>query len=115
MRLTSRLAAVALCAFALLAVCALPAPGQVSPALCGPVSAADRVDYPGQNLLAETDHTGVVDLLFEPSIGVPVTFYECLRGRVQTLGTVPPGDEVTGLSGAVPWLCGRPRRDFRSV
>src|SRR6201999_2910712 len=42
--------------------------------------------------------------------------FECLNGRAFKLGTVAvPGQPMTGLAGAVPWLCGRLSRDFRAT
>ena len=67
-------------------------------------------------MLSETNHTGVIDLYFEPALGTPVTFYECVRGRPHRLGTAQPdGTAFTGLKGAVPWACGRRVRHFVST
>jgi hypothetical protein len=71
---------------------------------------------PGEAMLAETNHTGVVDLYFEPALGTPVTFFECVHGRSHPLGTAQPdGTAFTGLRGAVPWVCGRRARRFVST
>jgi hypothetical protein len=103
------LAAAVLCAAAL---GARPAAAAVAP-LCAPLSAREQAVDPGESMLSETDHTGVVDLYLDPALGAPVTFYECVRGRPHRLGTAQPdGTAFTGLAGAVPWMCGRRARRF---
>ena len=98
-----------------LALGARPAGAAVAP-LCAPVSAQERAVDPGGTMLSETNHTGVIDLYFEPALGTPVTFYECVRGRPHRLGTAQPdGTAFTGLKGAVPWACGRRVRHFVST
>src|SRR5262249_40526241 len=75
--------------------------------------AGDRAVDPGHDLLTETNHTGVVDLYFEPTLGTAVTFFECVHGRLHKLGTAQPdGTAFTGLPGAVSWACGRQARRF---
>src|SRR4051812_41307763 len=115
MRMSSPLSGAVLCALGLLGLRALPAGATTAPPLCAAVSAEEHAAGSGHDLLAETSHTGVVDLYFDPSVGAPVKFYECVHGRAQRLGTVPSAERMTGLVGAVPWLCGRRRREFRST
>jgi lysophospholipase L1-like esterase len=104
-------AALVLCALALGA-----RPAAAATALCAPMSAQEQAADPGAALLAETNHTGVVDLYLDPAAGVPVTFFECVRGRPHALGTAQPdGTAFTGLRGAVPWACGRRVRHFVST
>lgn len=104
---------------AALVLCALAPgarPAAAATPLCAPVSASEQAVDPAGTLLAETDHTGVVDLYFEPATGEPVTFFECVRGRPHVLGTAQPdGTAFTGLPGAVPWACGRRVRHFVST
>jgi hypothetical protein len=93
-------------------VIALLAAAAVAP-LCAPVSAHERAVDPDRAMLAETNHTGVIDLFFEPAVGAPVAFYECVRGQPRPLGTAQPdGTAFTGLPAAVPWACGRRVRHF---
>src|SRR4051812_2400732 len=110
MRVPGLLSGALLCALALGALRAAAAPP-----LCSQVTPAENVADPGLNLLTETSHTGVVDVYFQPSIGTPVTFYECVHGRAYPLGTAQSSGQLTGIAGAVPWLCGRRRRDFRAT
>jgi hypothetical protein len=93
-------------------VIALPAAAPVAP-LCAPVSAQERAVDPGAAMLAETNHTGVIDLYLDPALGAPVTFFECVHGRARRLGTAQPdGTAFTGLRGAAAWVCSRRARHF---
>jgi hypothetical protein len=94
----------------------IPAVALALVALCAPLSAQERAVDSDRAMLAETDHTGVIDLYFEPAVGAPVAFFECVRGRAEPLGTAQPdGTAFTGLRGAVPWACGRRVRHFVST
>jgi hypothetical protein len=105
----------ALCTLLVLAVCA-PSARAAQTDLCGPLRTGDPGVDIVHNLLTETNHTGVVDLYLQNVGDAPVTFYECLNGRPFKLGTVAQhGQQMTGLEGAVPWLCGRLARDFRAT
>jgi len=106
---------VALCTLLVLAVCA-PSARAAAPDLCGPLRSGDPGVDAVHYLLTETNHTGVVDLYLQATGGGPATFYECLNGRAFKLGTTAqPGQPMTGLTGAVPWLCGRLTRNFRAT
>src|SRR5215207_8052753 len=92
------------------------APGRAAVDLCAPVRTGDVGSSSGRHLVTETARAGVIDLYFQTAHGAPVTFYECVRGRAHKLGTAAyESGEMTGLSGAVPWSCGRTRREFRST
>src|SRR3954469_19499533 len=105
----------ALCTLLLLLLCAAPAQGAQAD-LCAPLRAGSPGGDDVYNLLTETNHTGVVDLYLQKVSGPAVTFYECLNGRAFKLGVVAqPGEQATGLAGAVPWLCGRLTREFRAA
>src|SRR4051794_26047030 len=113
MRAPTRSAGVLLCALACVALCACPALARAAAPSCAPLSAEERAVAPAQILLAETEHWAVIDLYFEPSIGVPVSFFECVRGRAHRVGSALPGDAgVTWIPGAVPWACERSVRHF---
>src|SRR4051812_42383004 len=89
-----------------LAVCASSARA-AEPDLCAPLRSGDPGVDTVHNLLTETNHPGVVALSLRGVSAPAVTFYECLKGRPFKLGTVTqPGQQMTGIAGAVPWLCG---------
>jgi hypothetical protein len=112
----SRSSTVALLVVALGAMALFAAPGRAAVDLCAPVRVGDADSSSGRHMVTETAHVGVIDLYFQVAHGAPVTFYECVRGRPQKVGTATyQGGELTGLAGAVPWLCGRSRREFRST
>jgi hypothetical protein len=83
--------------------------------LCSPLRADDPGASTHGHLETGTNHVGVVDLYFQQADGAPVTFYECVHDRPHKLGTVSQPGLLTGLTGAVPWLCGRQQREFRST
>jgi hypothetical protein len=113
MRARTRSAGVLLCALVCVALCACPARARAAAPSCAPLGAQERAVDPAEILLAETEHWGVIDLYFEPSIGVPVTFFECVRDRAHRVGSALPGDAgVTWIPGAVPWVCERSVRHF---
>jgi lysophospholipase L1-like esterase len=105
-----------LLAVALSASLLAAAPGRGAEDLCAPVRAGDADSSSGRHLVTETARVGVIDLYFQIAGGPPVTFYECVRGRARKLGTATyRSGEMTGLPGAVPWLCDRRQREFRST
>ncbi|MCW3039036.1 MAG: hypothetical protein JWM31_941, partial [Solirubrobacterales bacterium] len=65
---------------------------------------------------ANTNRVGLIDLHFFDANGASVNYYECIGDRAAPLGTrTAPGQALTSLLGASPWLCGRLERHFAAT
>jgi hypothetical protein len=97
-------------AVALLASAAVHANAQrkiPNPCTSGPGSAA---------LLASTNRLGLIDLHFANAQGAVVTYFECVDGQAKRLGERVLSDhEMTGMSPATWWRCGRLTRNFAAT
>ena len=64
-----------------------------------------------------TTRLGVIDLHLFGARGAPVTFFECVGGRALKLGvrTASPDAEMTTMSAATTWRCGRLVRRFAAT
>jgi len=101
----------AACAAAIVSLCAGVAHGAAPPSR--PSSCAPG---PIATFFATT-RLGVIDLHLFGARGAPVTFFECVGGRAVTLGrrTAPPDAQMTSMSAATTWRCGRLVRRFAAT
>lgn len=92
------------------ATAAAAAPSGAPPNPCGPAAATAE-------FTAATNRTGLIDLYYFRPMGLPVTFYECVGERAQSLGGLgsAPGSDRTVLLGAARWECDRPVRSFAAT
>jgi lysophospholipase L1-like esterase len=64
-------------------------------------------------LAADATRPGVISLYFFGAQGAPVTYFECVRGRAQRLGSkTTPDGSPTLLRDATTWSCDRLTRRF---
>jgi lysophospholipase L1-like esterase len=68
---------------------------------------------PDTNFLgADASRAGVIDLYFFHGGSAPVTYFECVGGRAQRLGTAASPAPPTILADATTWSCVRLKRRF---